>query len=104
MNRSWAYLVKSSYRRQPVFACIVTIALVDIVLGGLDSSTSLLAFGLGLGVGALVFRWWFGQRQMVAPEPEVVPQRYLPPQSSSSPLPPLETSQRPSRRSSPRRP
>ncbi|AFY65691.1 hypothetical protein GEI7407_1194 [Geitlerinema sp. PCC 7407] len=86
MNAVLPRIIKSAYRREPVFCFAVTIGCVDAFIGGFGESTSLTLFGLGTIGLALAYRWW--QFQQYEPEEsEPVPQRYLPPNSSQAPLP-----------------
>ncbi len=89
-------LIKSSYRREPLISVLITMGVIDAVIGGLDDSWSLFAFGLGTTGLTLMWRLWRGQ-QYQPPLPEEEPpvvQRYLPSRSSSSALPMLSVSKK----------
>ncbi|WP_088430946.1 hypothetical protein [Halomicronema hongdechloris] len=51
MNRPWTYWLKTTYRRQRLVSIAVTAGMVDVLLGGLDGSPSLAAFGLAMAGG-----------------------------------------------------
>lgn len=93
MNAVLPYLLKSAYRREPVVSFLITIGVVDALIGGFDDSWSLFWFGLGTAGISLAVRWWRSQQNRPIEE-EVVVQRYLPPQSSSSTLPMLSMSKK----------
>ncbi len=89
-------LIKSAYRREPIVSVLMTMGIIDALIGGFDDSWSL--FGLGLGTASLTLLWrlWhFGQqeRPLKEQEPAIV-QRYLPERSSSSALPMLSVSKK----------
>jgi hypothetical protein len=86
MNTVLPRFLKSAYRRDPIISGLITVGVVDALIGGLDDSWSLFAFGLGTaGITLAVKLWRIQQRP---PEPEEPPvQHYLPPRSSSSALP-----------------
>ncbi|MEA5621276.1 hypothetical protein VB711_26075 [Cronbergia sp. UHCC 0137] len=86
MNAVLPRFFKSAYRKEPIISALVTMGVVDAVIGGLDDSWSLFAFGLGTAGIALVFKLWRMQQRPPLPEEPVV-QHYLPSRSSSSPLP-----------------
>ncbi|NJL85666.1 MAG: hypothetical protein HC886_06315 [Leptolyngbyaceae cyanobacterium SM1_1_3] len=88
MSYSLSRLLKLAYRREPIVSCVFTVGLVDALLGGLESSGSLLIFGLAASGSALAFHWWRSQRQpsLFAERPPV---RYLPDRSDRPPLPML---------------
>jgi len=88
MNAVLPRFLKSVYRKDPIFGSLITIGVVDALIGGLDDSWSLFAFGLGTAGIAIAFKLWRSQQRLPAPEEPVV-QHYLPPQSSSSSLPKL---------------
>lgn len=93
MNATLPRFLKSAYRKEPLPSFLVTIGVVDAVIGGLDDRWSLFTFGLGSVGVAIALRWWLLQQHR--PEvPRQVPQRYLPPSSSPSPLPTLATAKK----------
>ncbi|MBW4638894.1 MAG: hypothetical protein KME05_11780 [Gloeocapsa sp. UFS-A4-WI-NPMV-4B04] len=91
MNAALPRFLKSAYRKEPLPSFLITIGVVDAVIGGLDDRWSLFTFGLGSVGVAIALRWWLVQQHRPIVQKQV-PQRYLPPSSSHSPLPPLATS------------
>ena len=88
MNAVLPRFLKLSYRREPVISVLITMGIVDALIGGFDDSWSLFLVGLGTTGMALVWRWRRNQqRQPLAPEPVVQQQQqyYLPSQPISSP-------------------
>jgi hypothetical protein len=97
MNAVLPRFLKSAYRRDPIISVLMTVGLVDALIGGLDDSWSLFAVGLGIAGISLAFKLWrIQQRQPVVDEPVV--QNYLPSQSSTPPLPILTVSKKKPRR------
>jgi hypothetical protein len=85
MNAVLPRFLKLSYRREPVISVLITMGIVDSLIGGFDDSWSLFIVGLGTTGAALIWRWWrTQQRQPLAPEPVVQQQYYLPPQPANS--------------------
>ena len=82
MNLAWTRFLKSAYRREPLFSFMLTIGVVDALIGSFDERGSLLAFGLSTMIVAVAMRWWLVQRSQVE-EPERVAEHYLPPASST---------------------
>lgn len=93
MNAVLPRFLKSAYRREPIISALVTIGIVDALIGGLDDSWSLFAFGLGTAGVALALKLWRMQQRPPIPEEPVV-QHYLPPQPSNSPLPIIPVSKK----------
>jgi hypothetical protein len=85
--------LKSAYRREPVVSVLMTMGMVDALIGGLDDSWSLFAFGLLTAGGTVAWRWWRFQQHRPLPE-EPIAQHYLPSHSSSSALPMLSISKK----------
>ncbi|WP_448561270.1 hypothetical protein [Trichothermofontia sp.] len=81
-------MLKSAYRREPLFSILLTIGAVDAALGGLEGRGSLLMFGLGTAAVATTLRWWLRSRSRSLPQ-EPVPQLLLPPHPSQPQLPML---------------
>lgn len=79
-------ILKSTYRREPLFSILLTIGAVDAALGGLEGEGSLFAFGVGTVAVATALRWWWVGRSRSLP-PDPVPQLLLPPHSSQPQLP-----------------
>jgi hypothetical protein len=95
MNLALPRLIKSSYRREPIISILITMGVIDALIGGFDDSWSLFAFGLGTAGLTLALRLWRVQQQRPLPEEEApVVQRYLPSRSSSSALPMLSVSKK----------
>jgi hypothetical protein len=90
MNVALPRLLKSAYRREPIVSILITMGIVDALIGGLGDSWSLFAFGLGTAGVSLGWRLWRLQQLSPLPEEEPqAPQYYLPPRSSNAPLPML---------------
>lgn len=92
MNQIWTQFLRPVYRKEPISSFILTMGIVDAVIGGSGSHWVLMSLGVGAMVGAIGLRWWIHHsRQSVQPveawaEPPV---RYLPSQSSRPSLPDL---------------
>jgi hypothetical protein len=93
MNAVLPRFLKSAYRREPVIAALITMGIVDALIGGFDDSWSLFVFGLGTAGVALAFRWWRIQQRPSLPEEPVV-QHYLPSRSSSPTVPLVKISKK----------
>jgi hypothetical protein len=76
------------YRKEPISSFILTVGVVDAVIGGLDGEWSLFTFSVIILLLALGVRWWHLQ----SPDQTLnskTPRRYLPPSSSAQALPML---------------
>ncbi|MBC1239529.1 hypothetical protein VF14_01295 [Nostoc linckia z18] len=93
MNAVLPRFLKSTYRKEPLITILITMGLVDALIGGLDDSWSLFAFGLGTAGIALGLKLWRIQQRRPLPEEPIV-QHYLPSRSSSPPLPMLSVSKK----------
>lgn len=93
MNISLLRMLNSIYRKEPIPSFVLTVGLVDVVIGGIDSRWSLLSFGLVTIGGAIALRWWQVQRRPSA-NPDRIPVHMLPPQASRPPLPLLSASKK----------
>jgi hypothetical protein len=93
MNAVLPRFLKSAYRKDPIISVLLTMGLVDALIGGLDDSWTLFAFGLGIAGISLAFKLWRIQQQKPLPDEPVV-QHYLPSQSSSPTLPMLSISKK----------
>lgn len=93
MNAVLPRFLKSAYRKEPIISALVTMGIVDALIGGFDDSWSLFAFGMGTAGITLAWRWWRIQQVSPLPEEPVV-QHYLPSRSSSSALPMLSISKK----------
>ncbi len=95
MNAFLPRFLKSSYRREPLISVLITMGIVDAIIGGFDDSWSLFGVGLGTAGVTLALRWWKLQNRPNLPDEEPsVPQYYLPSRSSSSALPMLTTNKK----------
>ena len=95
MNAVFPRIVKSAYRKEPLIAILITMGIVDALIGGLDDSWALFIFGLGTAGTALIIRWLRIQQSSTLQDPEVpVKQLYLAPHSSNSSLPMLSISKK----------
>lgn len=82
--------LKSAYRKDPITSILVTMGVVDGIIGGLNDRWSLFALGLAMAGISIALKWWrIQQQENLADESSV--QHYLPPQSSSTSLPMLTT-------------
>jgi len=88
MNATLPRFLKSVYRKDPIISGLMTMGVVEALIGGLDDSWTLFAFGLGSTGIAIAFKLWRLQQRPPLPEEPVV-QHYLPSRSSSSALPTL---------------
>ncbi|MEH1924939.1 hypothetical protein [Nostoc sp.] len=94
MNAVLPRFLKSTYRKEPIISVLMTMGVMDALIGGLNDSWSLFAFGLGTAGIGLGFKLWRFQQRRPLPEEPVV-QHYLPSRSSSStPLPMLSVSKK----------
>lgn len=93
MNIVLPRFLKSIYRKEPLISLLITMGAVDALIGGLDDSWSLFAFGLTTAGVTLAYRWWRIQQRRPLPEEPIV-QHYLPSRSSSPTLPMLSISKK----------
>ncbi len=93
MNAALPRFLKSAYRKEPLPSFLITIGVVDAVIGGLGDRAALVGFGLGTVGIAIALRWWILQQRGSQP-PQTVAQRYLPYNSSSQELPQLSISKK----------
>ena len=96
MNIALPRLLKSTYRREPVVSGLITVGIVDALIGGFGDSWSLFAFGLGTAGFTLAYRWWRTGQSRPLPQEEQSPvkQLYLPERSSSTSLPMLSVTKK----------
>lgn len=86
MNAILPPFLKSFYRKDPIISVLITMGIMDALIGGLDDSWSLFAFGLGTTGVALGLK--LASKLSRSPREEGRTfQYYLPPTSSSSSLP-----------------
>lgn len=95
MTLVWMRLLKSLYRREPVVSFLVTIGLVDAIIGGFNEHWSLLTVGLGTAGVAIAVRLWQLQRRHSTQTTQRPPVYILPPQSSRPSLPLLSAKKNP---------
>ncbi len=89
MNALWLRLLNSTYRKEPVASFVITVGIVDAVIGSVGASGSLFCFGLATVGVAVIFRWWQHQRSTLE-ESETAAEYYLPSQTSQARLPVLK--------------
>ena len=94
MNAVFPRIVKSAYRKEPLITILITMGIVDALIGGFDDSWALFLFGLGTAGTALIIRWLRIQQRPPLQHEEAVKQLYLPMQSSNSSLPMLSISKK----------
>ena len=83
---AWNRLYKSLYRKEPISGFILTVGVVDAVMGGVGTRWTLFSFGSLLVLVAITLRLWQAQKTQTLFSDET-PRRYLPPRSSNTPLP-----------------
>ncbi|NJM72244.1 MAG: hypothetical protein HC862_19855 [Scytonema sp. RU_4_4] len=93
MNAVFPRFLKSAYRKEPLISVLITMGVIDALIGGFDDNWSLFAFGLGTTGITLAYKWWRIQQRRPLPEEPVV-QHYLPERSSSAALPMLSVSKK----------
>ena len=93
MNAALPRFLKSAYRKEPLPSFLITIGVVDAIIGGFGDRWSLFTFGLGTVGVAIALRWWMLQQRGSEPSAPVA-QHYLPYSSSSPELPMLTTSKK----------
>ena len=96
MNPISPRFLNSLYRKEPIPSFLVSIGVVNAVIGGLNDRLGLLSFGIVTVGSAIALRWWLQQQSIEPSQP--ISHTYLPPASSSS-VPPIAT---PKRKRSPR--
>lgn len=94
MNAVFPRIVKSAYRKEPLITILITMGIVDALIGGFDDSWALFVFGLGTAGAALIIKWWRIQQRPSLQNEESVEQLYLTSHSSKSPLPMLSISKK----------
>lgn len=92
MNAALPRFLKSAYRKEPLPSFLITIGVVDAVIGGFGDRWSLFALGLGTVGVAIALRWWLLQQRR--PEPPQQAQHILPYSSSNQELPMLSVSKK----------
>ncbi len=90
MNVLLPRFIKSSYRKEPLITVLITMGVVDALIGGLNDSWSLFGFGVCAAGLTLSYKWWRVLQRRPFPEEPVI-QHYLPSRSSNSALPTLNS-------------
>lgn len=88
MNIVWSRMFRTVYRKEPITGFVLIAGAVDVAIGGIDGSTSLVVFGLSAVGVAIALRLWQSQKRT----PDVPERRAihaLPPSSSRPSLPML---------------
>ena len=98
MRRSWNRFFRAAYRKEPISSFVLTVGIVDAVIGGVDMQWPLFLLGLGTIGVAIALRWWKTQNSAldmpVAPPVPNPPIRYLPEQSSRPAMPTLNSTRK----------
>lgn len=88
----WQKFLKSTYRREPITSFLITMALMELMIGGFEQEWSLLGLAGVMAVGAIVLRYRLGNSQgMRSPSGDISPRTeyYLPPADPRPVLPRL---------------
>lgn len=93
MNVTLPRLLRAIYRKEPISSFVFIVGAVDVAIGGVDQSWSLLTFGLGAVGVAVALRWSHSQRQPQE-EPEKIAVHALPPASNRNRLPTLSAAKK----------
>ncbi|PSB30288.1 hypothetical protein C7B70_16510 [Chlorogloea sp. CCALA 695] len=91
MNPINPRFLSSMYRKEPIPSFLVTIGLVNAIIGGLNDRTGLFSLGLATVGGAILGRWRMQQKPTAQIQPKS--QIYLSAASSDS-VPTLKTPKR----------
>jgi hypothetical protein len=99
MNILLPRFITRAYRKEPISAFILTIGVVNALIGGFGERWSLLTLGLLVGTSAIALRWWQSYQYRPVSQRKTTT-RYLTGSDTPSPrpLPPLSKMQRPSPR------
>lgn len=86
----WQKFLKSTYRREPITSFVVTMALMELIIGGFEQEWSLLGLAGAMAVGAIALRYRLGSSQGVR-STNLTPRTeyYLPPADPRPVLPRL---------------
>lgn len=90
MNAALPRFLKSAYRKEPLPSFLITIGVIDAVIGGFGDRWSLFSFGLGTVGFAIALRWWILQQQRPQEPDRPVAQHYLPYTPANQELPTLK--------------
>ncbi|MBC7825976.1 MAG: hypothetical protein H7126_19320 [Candidatus Parcubacteria bacterium] len=88
MNLVWSRMFRTVYRKEPITGFVLIAGAVDVAIGGIDGSTSLVVFGLSSVGVAIALRLWQSQKRTPDVQ-ERVAIHALPPSSSRPSLPML---------------
>ena len=92
MNALLPRFVKLAYRKEPISSFVLIVGAVDAVIGGVGGRWTLLSLGMTTVLIAILLRWW--QTQKAQAVPQETARHFLPPSSSSTPLPLLTSEKR----------
>lgn len=82
----------SSYRKEPISSFILIMGVIDGILGGFSERWTLLSLGLLLVASSAAVRWLQIQKtEKTNSVSQQTTRRYLPPSTSSNPLPTLKS-------------
>jgi len=93
INTIMPRFLKLAYRKEPVSSFILIIGAVDAVMGGVGQRWTLLSLGMLIILIAAAVRWLQAQQTQVV-IPEKINRKMLPPSSTNSPLPVLNSRQK----------
>jgi len=86
----WQKFLRSTYRREPISSFMITMALMELMIGGFEQEWSLLGLAGVMVVGAVAIRYRQGTRLgMRSPDPTQQTTYYLPPADPRPVLPRL---------------
>lgn len=98
MNALWNRVLRSVYKREPITGFVLIAGAMDVAIGSIDQSASLVYVGLALVGGSLALRLWQFSRRPQPVRMEEVPQRMpihaLPAQTSRPSLPDLSVAKK----------
>ena len=90
MNPINPRFLSSVYRKEPIPSFLVTIGLVNAIIGGLNDRTGLFSLGLATVGGAILWRWRLQQK----PTAQIQPKSQIYLTAASSDVPTLKTPKR----------
>jgi hypothetical protein len=93
MNGLWRRVLRSVYKKEPITGFVLIAGAMDVAIGSVDQSASLVYLGLALVGGALALRLWQFSRRPQPRRRESPPERRpihaLPAETSRPSLPNL---------------
>lgn len=98
MNILLPRFLTRAYRKEPISAFVLTVGLVNVLIGGVGERWSLLTIGLLVGTSAIALRWWQGYKRRTISENQTATRYLTGSTNASRPLPPLRKIQSSSRR------